>query len=568
NGATLTQSGFTAGADSQLLNINATTAEVRISRLHLKGGRALNYGAAIALGAGKLTLESCVFSDNQTSSYGYGGALYIGYNANATVSGCTFYGNVVETTNGNGGAIYSEGTLTLTGNLFWGNAASAYSVVRSAYGSFTTQGYNISDKPSGTGSAQSGWNFVTGDAQALGMPLWAADGFKPFSNGAAYQAIAARPSGYPSVDFNGDAIPLSDAMAGAVQTVIATSGYWLDYAAEGPGQVTVLSGTPNTYGFYTGSVILKASPSAGGSFLRWTVDGQEQLGATDELTIAMDSHKTVRAIFANVRTVDSAANDGPGSLREALTNPAEGVYIRLPAGGVITLTTPLPQITKSLTIEGNGATLTRSFNSGSNTQLLDINSATAEVRISRLHFYQGRSNDNGAAIRNQKGILTLESCIFSDNDTSASMAWGGAIYTGGALSVLGCTFTGNDAATPTNGSGGAIYRGGSGTVFLTGNIFAGNTGQYPVVYFTAAGATTGGYNVSDKPSGTSTGQSGWTFDTTDVPSVTDITFDTTFRPSSATTLSILPSLPSGFPTTYFDGTARGANSTPGAMPKN
>jgi hypothetical protein len=396
--------------------------------------------------------------------------------------------------------------------------------------------------------------------------------FKPLSTGAAYQAIDARPTGYPTVDFNGAAIPATDASAGAVQTAIVTTGYGLDYAAQGQGQVQVSTGTPDSYGFYSGDVTLTATPTGGSSFMGWTVNGTPDPETSTVLALTMDGPKTVRALFLPAITVTDTGNSGPGTLRQAITDAASGDYIILPAGQTITLTAILPQITKSLTIQGNGATLTQSgISPGAATQLLYINSTAAEVRVSRLHFKGASTLYYGGAIRNEGGKLTLESCVFSDNQTGSS-GEGGGIYTKGttaSVTVLGCTFSGNKAGSF---GGGAICIDG-GSLTLTGNIFVNNTGSATLptrcnmVQRASGTLITGGYNVSDKPGGAATAQSGWTFDSTDVPSVTDITFDATFRPSSTATLSI-PSLPSGFPTTYFNGTARGANSTPGAMPKN
>jgi hypothetical protein len=437
-------------------------------------------------------------------------------------------------------------------------------VVRKTSGSVNSGGYNVSDKAGGTTATTSGWNFIATDVQATGLPLHTAT-FKPFSTGVAYQGIAARPEGYPTVDFYGTAIPATNAMAGAVQDAITTSGYMLDYGATGPGTVSVTDGSADGYGMYTGSVTLTATNSANGVFVHWTVDGTKQLEQTppNKLTLAMDGHKTVRGVFATAWQVTSGANEGTGSLRQAITSAATGDYIVLAPELTVTLTATL-HITNSLVIEGNGSTLTQTGLTTSNAnQLLTISSATAEVRISRLHFKGGRSNDYGSAIRNT-GKLTLESCIFTDNITefSNSYAYGGAICTtSGSLTVLGCTFTGNQALA--TGNGAAIYRQ-SGTLSLTGNIFAGNSApSYSVVY---SATTTGGYNVSDKPTGTTAAGSGWNFDANDVQR--EVAFDSAFKPSSAGGLPVIPSLPAGFPTTYFDGTSRGSNSTPGAMPLN
>jgi adhesin HecA-like repeat protein len=580
NGATLTQSGFTASTASQLLYIGSATAEVSINRLHFKGGRVTNQGGAI-YNAGNLTLESCIFSDNQATLVGgYGGAVYTtGTGSALTVTGCTFYGNKATGTSSWGGAVYkASGTLTLAGNIFWGNTAATYPVLYTAGTTPVTKGFNVSDQPGGTGTVQSGWTFAGTDTQGSGLPVYPSN-FKPLSSGAAYQRISSKPDGYPAFDFYGDPIPASNAMAGAVQAAIVTLGYMLDYAAQGGGTVSVTSGTPDGYGFYSGSVTLTATDGDGGTFQYWTLNGERQPDQTtpNVLSLSMDGHKTVRAVFATTWTVTSTADSGVGTLRQAINDAAVGESIILPAGQTITLTAMLT-VNKSLVIEGNGATLTQSgLTTGAINQLLSITGATTTVRISRLHFTGGRSKDYGSAIRNA-GILTLESCIFSDNvtDYGSSYSFGGAIATtAGSLTVLGCTFTEN-SSLPGNSQGAAIFRNG-GTLSLTGNIFAGNiagsaesTTSYPVVYGGNSNTTTGGYNVSDKATGTSSGTSGWTFNTdpADV-TLTDVTFDTDFKPSSTSNgLPVIPDLPAGFPATYFNGADRGSNSTPGAMPKN
>jgi hypothetical protein len=557
NGATLTNSG-------RILNITSSAAEVSISRLHFKGGRTENNGAAIN-STGTLTLESCIFSNNVTSgTTAFGGAIYIDSVGNTTISGCTFFKNTAGTTNGYGGAISKtgSGSLTLTGNLFWGNTANNQPVVQ---GPVVSKGYNVSDRAQG-------WTFVAGDALAPTLPLDPGD-FKPFSNGAAYQTITARPEGYPTVDFYGVSVPSSNAMSGAVQTSMTPTGYYLDYAAEGPGQITVKTGSGSD-GFYTTNVTLEATHNVNGVFKRWIVDGQEQdpQSPANELTLVMDDHKIVRAVFGVALVVnnggDNFSSPGAGTLRWAVNNAEAGDTISINAGLTIIIDSAIT-INKNLIIEGNSATLT-----GSNTQLLSIASTSAEVNISRLLFKGARSATNNGAAINNTGTLTLESCIFYDNQMTSTSGSGGAIYTSGtALTVLGCTFSGNAAGT-SSGRGGAINRS-SGTVSLTGNIFAGNTARYSNVVGGGAGSTSNGYNVTDMVSGnsaTSTTATGWLF-SDNPPDVTrtGVTFADAgsgdFTPSSVTGLPVIPSLPAGFPTTYFDGTPRGSNSTPGAMPE-
>jgi hypothetical protein len=74
SGATLTQTGT-----NRLLNINSTSADVTIRRMHFKDGNYTSYsdGGGAICNSGTLTLESCIFSGNKiTSSSARGGAIY------------------------------------------------------------------------------------------------------------------------------------------------------------------------------------------------------------------------------------------------------------------------------------------------------------------------------------------------------------------------------------------------------------------------------------------------------------------------------------------------------------
>jgi hypothetical protein len=200
SGATLTQTGM-----NRLLSIPSSGVDVTIRRLHFKDG---NYASPFASGGGgaisnygKLTLESCIFSGNRatsTSSYTYGGAIY-NSSGILTIRGCTFYNNAAVCTStssdSRGGAIFTIGMLTLTGNVFYENSAVSYSVVDSVSSPLTSDGYNVSDKASGTSSGYSGWTFATTDVQAVAMPVGSVS-FKPLLGLAAVGKITARPEEY------------------------------------------------------------------------------------------------------------------------------------------------------------------------------------------------------------------------------------------------------------------------------------------------------------------------------------------------------------------------------------
>jgi hypothetical protein len=180
------------------------------------------------------------------------------------------------------------------------------------------------------------------------------------------------------------------------------------------------------------------------------------------------------------------------SLSTALGSAEDGDVIVVSAGDTpIELTEPLPAITASVTIEGNGVTLRRNSEwtgSNSTSQLLRITNPDAEVTIRGVRFKDGESGYQGRAVYNA-GRLTLESCIFDTNTPSTNDA-GGAVYSSGDLIIRGCTFYKNKA----NDGGGAVYFDATEkTLTLTGNLFFNNSS--PVVKSNVTVVSS--YNVVD-----------------------------------------------------------------------
>jgi predicted outer membrane repeat protein len=290
---------------------------------------------------------------------------------------------------------------------------------------------------------------------------------------------------------------------------------------------------------------------------------------------------TVKAVFPKVYVITdfsdaSGSATVAGRLRHALTNALDGatIYLDKETAGktVIELTARLPDITKSITIEGNGVTLTRASTwtaTSDSTQLMCINNSAAEVTISRVWFKDSSATSYGGAIRSE-GTVNLESCIFSGNRTTSSTftGGGGAIWYSGTLNVKGCTFYNNRSAY----QGGAIYAY-SGLPTLTGNLFYGNTaGSYPVVY-SSSGGRSSGWNVVDVELGTGTAQSGFANSTGNDTTIaallgtnttTPFADETTLAPKSQ--LNIIPSSFAGnMPATDFYGEARTWPGAPGAV---
>jgi hypothetical protein len=507
------------------------------------------------------------------------GAIYNNGNGFLTIKGCTFYEN-------NGAALNyyhvissGGGPLTLVGNLFFFNIGRVYS----NGGSIVSGGFNVVDVPFGTGDRQTGWPALIGDKNISELPF-STTTFRLLTGSGAANVITTRPANYPTVDFYGNPIPASGAAAGAVQSTVSGSGYNLDVSVNDTSRGTVnTSSVPNQDGLFSGTVTLTASVNTGYEFSYWLVDG-EQSGSANPLTLTMSKHTKVQAIFGRPVLVTNFNDDmysetTVGTLRNALANAQGWDIIRFsgvtPGTSTVALYDALPRITKNLIINGNGVILTRSTawtTVDSYSQLLHINSSSAMVTISHIHFKDGRSQ-SGAAIDNNYGNLYLESCIFSNNQGINTLygASGGAICNyDGTMDIKGCTFYGNSSES----FGGTVYN--SGTLTLEGNLFYGNTSSRgrPVVYQFDGTVTSRGYNVVDVTYGTEiyvgSNEAGWDAAPTDT-TFSDLGIDgdpintATFVPVSGLGSVIPNPPPEGFPATDFYGNVRTFPGAPGAV---
>jgi predicted outer membrane repeat protein len=572
NGITLA-CGDVSMSSGNVLTSNGGSATIR--RVHFKGGRSWGNTALIRSG-GTLILESCVFSDNRPAPAALapnpnssGGAIHSSAAAVLTLRGCTFYGNSAGYY---GGAVYALGKLTMVGNLFALNSAdSGYPVVYSS-GTLLDVSCNVTDTPLGTGSADSGWAPGAGDLYSSAIQI-SGKTFRLLPGSVAANAFVSPPPGYPKTDFYGN--PVGTA-AGAAQAAVSGGGYYLGLSVNNSrGGVITVSPPPDGDDMVpAGAITITPAANSGYFLLYYLVNGtQEALPAT------LTGHTRVEAVFALAVT---DFNDYPGSsvqgtLRYALTNLSDEDTI-LSFDGVtpgvteIVLESNLPTITRGLIIEGNGITLT----SNATRRLLTIDSREP-VTIRRVHFKGGQATSGGAI--NDIGPLTLESCIFSGNQSSSTSVntGGGAIYheystyVSSPLTIRGCTFYGNSAGY----QGGAVYSWGS-SVLLTGNLFYGNTGGsqgYPVVNG-SGGAFTASYNLVDVGLGSGSTLSGWTagqgdkttLDDEDGFTVEGAPFDTTsFAPVSALQNFLTTSPDADFPPTDFYGAARSFPGAPGAV---
>ena len=135
------------------------------------------------------------------------------------------------------------------------------------------------------------------------------------------------------------------------------------------------------------------------------------------------------------------------------------------SSGTITLTSGLPAIQNTLTIDGTGQAIT--VDGAGSFQVLVVNS-TATLNLANLTAADGSSGGDGGGVTNN-GTLTVTNSTFSFNGASGG---GGGIANegGGTLTVANSTFSWNSATA----NGGGIYNE-SGTLTVTNSTFSSNS---------------------------------------------------------------------------------------------
>src|SRR5450755_3586032 len=156
-------------------------------------------------------------------------------------------------------------------------------------------------------------------------------------------------------------------------------------------------------------------------------------------TVSCDTPSLISAI--------ATANGTPGAATVVLATGC--VYTLESANNPTEGGTGLPVITGNVTIQGAGATITRS-------------SATGVPAFRLFDVANG-------------GSLTLNSLTLSNGLANNGQQGGGAIFNHGTLTVTAGTFTNNSSPAATGTSGGAIDS--TGTLSVNASTFSANSGQ-------------------------------------------------------------------------------------------
>jgi hypothetical protein len=222
---------------------------------------------------------------------------------------------------------------------------------------------------------------------------------------------------------------------------------------------------------------------------------------------AVAATQVASSFSGSAGAVDCSAGGLTAAVADA-ANSSTPVTLAIAAGCTYTLTAPanatdggtgLAVINGNVTINGNGATITRS--SASAFRFFDVANG-AGLTLNNLTLDNGLTGDNkngGGAVFNH-GTMVVNGGAFTRNlaptPDPASGTSGGAINNSGTLTVNGATFTGNSAMeggglfnqniatinnstfannTATKYGGGALVNA-FGTTTVTGTTFVGNTG--------------------------------------------------------------------------------------------
>ena len=194
-------------------------------------------------------------------------------------------------------------------------------------------------------------------------------------------------------------------------------------------------------------------------------------------------------LFSTNYTVNSNADSGAGSLRQAITdaNASSSTPHTITFGGnyTITLASVLPSVGKTTTIDGDINTI--EINTASSTNML-LNSAGVSLTLKNLTFNKAIisasgplnatncifKNSNPAAVKVSGVTFTATNCTFDSNTGGAGQ--GSAITTiaaGSIVSLTGCKITNNSST-----GGAAVYVQGNTTASkleMINCIVSGNT---------------------------------------------------------------------------------------------
>jgi hypothetical protein len=412
-------------------------------------------GGAVDVNPGFPTFVGCTFTNNQAlgsiSATVNGGALHIEAGG-ANIENCTFTGNRSQgnSSAGTGGAIQSNGVLTITGTTFDANTSTGDgATIAQNNGSTTITGGAITNAAGGGGSAFrslagpatfTGVNFsgntgTTNIIVQMNNPAAGTTGPFTFNNctfttgtgqtavrmAAANAEITFNGGSFNNATGNGNAIFASDATSTLRINGTSFQGYGTATTAAGTGNVTGATYTGNGVGARFGSAL---NPAA-----QHTLTNATFLRQNTGVTLA-----------GGTLTVSGTAIDGSGAAGTQIvglsasggTLVSNGLNVRSTNRGAIVLSSADATITGGQLVANTG------FGS---TGVLSTSGGTVTVNGTIISGVP-----SGAAFSASDTVLTLSGVTFSGNNGIATAL---ISATAEQVNLTGCTFVGNSSVSDT-----------------------------------------------------------------------------------------------------------------------
>jgi fibronectin-binding autotransporter adhesin len=425
------------------------------------GNKSSSFGGAIGINNGSLTATDCTFSGN-SATFGGGAISDSGTSAKVTLRQCTLSGN---TAGSHGGGVAAATYLLIEYSTLSGNMAGSGGAVSSSHvgaaGTLTIRDSTIS----GNSASDTGGGIDLVDFNGtLRVQNSTITGNTANNKGGAIGLVYG--SGVVAIDssiLSADSAPAGPELSIGSVTVNAS----MIGSASG---VTTFTGDAFTNSHIGVDPLLGPLANNGGSTqTRALLAGSPAIDkGTNPVGLSFDQRGTGFPRFIGIQPdigaferplliVTNANDSGDGSLRQAILNanllPGADIVNFDPTffatQRTIVLTSGEIAISDAVTINGPGSSLA-TINGNTASRMFNTQSAPsgAAINISGLLFLGGKA-DNGAVIFGGDQSITLNSCALTANAASS---------TGGAVTLVGATFTATDSifSFNTSDSNGAI----------------------------------------------------------------------------------------------------------------
>jgi CSLREA domain-containing protein len=452
-------------------------------------------GSGIFVNTGALNISNSTISGN--TAYNSGGGIYVKSGSTVTINNSTISGNTAsntsETTAGGGGlAQTGTGTVTLNNVTISGNSAGSYgaglfinSGTLNAY--YNTIANNNADSNSDS-TGDGGGMYQAGGTFNLESSIVAGNKKATSTDNDCSGTVT-------SLGYNMTGSGTGCSLAGTGDVTVTASTVFTAVLDSSPSDN---GGSTYTYALRSGSGAVNAIPNGTNSCGSGTF-ATDQRGGTRPQNSSCDIGAYELNLTRNVST--TGTDSGDCSISNCLTiyyaysKTLGGETINV-AAGTYTETAQI-DMSHTITIAGAGASSTivqAAASAGiANHRVFRDNGAT--VTLSGMTVRYGVET-SGAGINNSSGALTLNNMIVSDNQIPSSSGLNGAgiSVNGGTTTINNSTFSNNSinsASATTNGNGGGIFIGSSGSLTLNNVTVSGNT-----AYNSGGGVATKGGSVT------------------------------------------------------------------------